>query len=104
MGRAKSRPYRLMADKKKKSPVESHRDLPVSVEEKTNEVNITVGKGEVMGEYTITLDADLEKIKAEMSEISPTLKDLKKNNPAKYKEVYRHYMWLVGERDRLANG
>lgn len=44
---------------------------------------------------------DLEKIEAEMREISPRLKDLKHNNPEKYKTVYRHYMWLVGERDRL---
>lgn len=76
MGRAKSRPYRLMAKKQEiKAEVKESKEL-----------------------------TDLEKIEAEMSEISPTLKDLKKNNPAKYKEVYRHYMWLVGERDRLANG
>lgn len=46
-------------------------------------------------------ETELEKIEAEMRAISPTLPDLKKNNPLKYREVYKHYMWLIGERDRL---
>lgn len=44
---------------------------------------------------------DLEKIEAEMHEISPTLADLKKNDRAKYIVAYRRYMWLIGERDRI---
>ena len=44
---------------------------------------------------------DLEKVEAEMRAISPTLSELKRNNPAKYKEVYKRYMKLIEERDAL---
>lgn len=44
---------------------------------------------------------ELEKVEAELRSISPTLSELKKNNPPKYREVYKHFMWLISERDRL---
>lgn len=75
MGQAEVCPISLMAAKKKTEPLE----IPVEEKEPT----------------------DLEKVEAELREISPTLSGLKHNNPAKYKEVYRHYMWLVSERDRI---
>lgn len=56
-------------------------------------------EGELKGE--LAEPTDLEQIEAEMSQIHPTLHDLKRNDPARYKEVYRRYMWLVGERDRI---
>ena len=44
---------------------------------------------------------ELEAILAEMRTISPTLSELKRNNPAKYKEVYKRYLKLIEERDLL---
>jgi len=46
-------------------------------------------------------DPELEKIESEMRAISPTLFALKRENPLKYREVYRRFMWLVAERDKL---
>jgi hypothetical protein len=75
-----------MADKKKKTE---------------GELKVTLHKDDHGKPGELVEPTDLEVVEAELRAISPTLPDLKKNNPARYKEVYKRYMWLVGERDRV---
>jgi hypothetical protein len=71
---------------------------------------LKIGKPEIIPDKTIAEivkaiePTDLEKIEAELGEISLTLKGLKQNDPAKYREVYKRYMWLIAERETLKNG
>lgn len=44
---------------------------------------------------------ELEKVEAEMREISPRLPGLKANDSEQYEKVYKRYLWLVEQREAL---
>lgn len=45
--------------------------------------------------------SELERIEAEMREISPRLKEIQANDPENYTRIYNHYLNLVEQRTQL---